>query len=229
MKKTLQTNAIELRRQGLTYSEILKQIPVAKSTLSLWLRSVQMAKQQEQRYTEKKRLAGIRGGLARKTERIQRQELIMNLARAEISEISDRELWLMGIVLYWAEGTKEKIYRTGHTVVFTNSDSKMISVFLQWVEICLKIPREDVYFNLHIHDTHRSRVNEHIAFWNKVIGMRYNSLEKVYFKKHNPSPKRKNLNQSYHGQLNVKIRNSVDLNRKIAGWVEGICHICPVV
>ena len=36
--------AIELRKQGLSYSEIRKIVTVAKSTLSLWLRSVGLAK-----------------------------------------------------------------------------------------------------------------------------------------------------------------------------------------
>lgn len=31
--------AIELRRDGLSYNEILKLIPVAKSTLSVWLKN----------------------------------------------------------------------------------------------------------------------------------------------------------------------------------------------
>jgi orotate phosphoribosyltransferase-like protein len=35
---TLKNKAVSLRKQGKTYSEILKEIKVAKSTLSLWLR-----------------------------------------------------------------------------------------------------------------------------------------------------------------------------------------------
>jgi len=38
--------AIKLRKRGFSYSEILREIPVAKSTLSLWLRSVGLAKKQ---------------------------------------------------------------------------------------------------------------------------------------------------------------------------------------
>ena len=34
--------AIQLRKQGQTYGEIVKQIKVAKSTLSLWLREVEV-------------------------------------------------------------------------------------------------------------------------------------------------------------------------------------------
>ena len=40
--------AIALRKRGYSYSEILAEVPVAKSTLSLWLRSVGLAKKQKQ-------------------------------------------------------------------------------------------------------------------------------------------------------------------------------------
>lgn len=54
IEKTLEKlKAIKLRREGLSYREILRYVPVAKSTLSLWLRDVGLAKRQTQRLTKK--------------------------------------------------------------------------------------------------------------------------------------------------------------------------------
>jgi orotate phosphoribosyltransferase-like protein len=58
-KPNLKQKAIQLRMNGLTYSEILKCIPVAKSTVSLWLREVDLSVPQKQRIT-KKRIAAQR-------------------------------------------------------------------------------------------------------------------------------------------------------------------------
>jgi transposase len=58
--------AIELRKQGYSYSEILKRVPVAKSTLSLWLRSVGLAERQKQRLSEKKESGTIKGSTNKK-------------------------------------------------------------------------------------------------------------------------------------------------------------------
>ena len=44
MKNDLKNLAIGLRKRGLTYSEIMAKVPVAKSTLSDWLHSVSLAK-----------------------------------------------------------------------------------------------------------------------------------------------------------------------------------------
>ena len=53
--------AILLRKEGFSYTEILKQVPVAKSSLALWLQSVGLSKAQKQRLTDKK-WASIRRG-----------------------------------------------------------------------------------------------------------------------------------------------------------------------
>ena len=59
--KTFKVKAIELRKQGFSYREILKQVPVAKSTLSLWLYSVHLSVPQKQTLTQKKLDAARRG------------------------------------------------------------------------------------------------------------------------------------------------------------------------
>lgn len=229
MKLDLKRKAITLRQDGLTYSEILQVVPVAKSTLSEWLHSVSLAKHQVQRLTEKKRLGALRGAASRKTDRLARQTKIMNLARAEIGEVSKRELWLMGTMLYWAEGTKEKSWKTGHQTAFTNSDPQMIKMFINWARLCLEIPVDELKLELYLHESHKERQREHIFFWTETLLIGYNTLERVYFKKNSLSPRRKNLNVNYHGQLRVTIPKSTDINRKIAGWVEGVCLNCPVV
>ena len=64
--------AIELRKQGLSYKEILEQISVAKSSLSLWLRNVGLSKKQKQRLTEKKLKSALRG--AKRKKEIRKRE-----------------------------------------------------------------------------------------------------------------------------------------------------------
>ena len=47
MKVRSKEKAIKLRRRGYSYREIMREIPVAKSTLSEWLRSVGLSKHQQ--------------------------------------------------------------------------------------------------------------------------------------------------------------------------------------
>jgi len=72
--------AIKLREKGFSYSEILKWIPVSKSTLSLWLKRVGLSKIQKQRLTEKKLAAALRGARAKREQKI---ELINKIHKEE--------------------------------------------------------------------------------------------------------------------------------------------------
>lgn len=45
---------------------------------------------------------------------------------------------------------------------------------------------------------------------------------KTYYKHHNPNPKRSHIGKDYYGILKISLVKSVHLNRKIAGWIEGV-------
>ncbi len=228
--KSLQEKAIELRRKGLSYSEILKEIPVAKSTLSLWLRSVGLSKKQHQVLTAKK-LAGIlRGGAARKNQRLKLTEIIHEEAEEQTKDFNLRDLWYIGIALYWAEGAKEKIYRVSQRVTFSNSDADMIAVFLDWLDKCMHIPKERISCDLYIHKNNEHRLNDIIEFWSQKTGFPIEHFSHIYFKKNVPKRKyRKNTGLLYNGLLRVNISGSTDFNRRITGWIKGIVKNCGIV
>ena len=213
--------AINLRKQGLSYSEILKEISVAKSTLSLWLRSVGLAKEQKQRITEKKLAACLRGGKAKKDQRIAITNEIKEKARKEIDKISDRELWLIGTALHWAEGAKEKEYRPGIGIKFSNSDPKMILLFKKWLIKVFSINGSDLTYELYIHETADFKKAQ--IYWSNIISIPLEKI-RVYFKRNKIKTKRKNIGNDYHGLITIRVNRSSGLNRKINGWIEGICE-----
>lgn len=214
--------AIELRRQGLTYREILEKVPVAKSTLSLWLGDVGLSEKQKQRISDKKRAAALRGALRRRTDRIQLTEKITSKARTEIGKITDRELWLIGIALYWAEGAKEKEWRPGTYIDFSNSDPHMARLFIAWLIRCCGVEKENIKVSIYIHENSRGRIEAVIRHWAHWTTMPKKSFGYVYFKKHNPKTKRKNIGHSYFGNVRIRVSASSTLARAVAGWVQGI-------
>lgn len=222
--------AIQLRKQGKTYSEILRVIPVAKSTLSLWLRDVGLAKRQIQKITEKKRAGQLRGALARKNQRLEDTRIIFKKAQEEIRALTKRDLWLLGIALYWAEGSKQKEYATGIGITFSNSDPKMIQLFVKWLLEAIGVDRETIFFALYIHENHTARLSEIQKKWASVTGFPLHSFARVYYKKDTKKQKRKsNVGALYYGQLQVKVRASSKINRQITGWINGICEYCGFV
>ena len=221
--------AIKLRKRGLSYSEILKKISVAKSTLSLWLGSVGLARKQKQRLTEKRLAAALRGSIKKREQRIAITNEIKTKARNEIGKLSNRELWLTGVALYWAEGTKQKEHNVSQKVKFSNTDPIMIKVFLRWLQNICGIPKSEISFRISLHETAINKLDKVQKYWAKITGLPINNFQKIDWKKHRINTKRKNTGEKYFGLLNVYIRNSTNLNRKIQGWIEGIYKNSGVV
>jgi len=214
--------AILLRKEGFSYGEILKQVPVAKSSLALWLKSVGLSKAQKQRLTEKKLDSARRGALKKKEDRILRTRIIKEIAEKEVGKLTKREKWLIGTALYWAEGSKEKEWSPGSRTQFINSDCLMIKFFINWLINTCKIDKNMLTFDIYIHDNHRHRVREIIKYWSKQTGVHENEFMHIYFKRDKVNTKRKNTGNSYFGIIKINVRQSSSLNRKISGWTNGI-------
>ncbi len=228
-KTELKQEAIKLRKKGKTYSEILEEVPVAKSTLSLWLKEVNLSKSQKQRITKKRIEASRRGAKKRKEQRIEITKVIYEKSEKEIGKLSKRELWLIGIALYWAEGTKERDYRPGPCIDFINSDPYIILIFLKWLTDVCDIDKERIILRLFIHENNKYRLNNVIDYWLLLTG--FSKIDYVYFKKHSVKTTRKKVTNSvYYGGLNVRVRKSSELVRKIAGWSKGMGkNYCRIV
>ena len=224
MKGAEKESAVALRRKGLTYREILAQVPVAKSTLSLWLREVHLAQKQAQQLTERRKAAQLRGGAARRRQRLETTASIVGKSRTQIGKLNLREMWLIGLTLYWAEGSKEKLYAGASGVDFSNTDPRMIAFFIRWLQKCCKVELSRIYAHIYIHEYQKDRVNEARDYWARVSGLSPAHITGVYFKRHNPKSRRHSFNKEYYGTLRVRVKKSSGLMRQVQGWVEGVCE-----
>lgn len=220
LKNQEKQRALQMRRAGKTYSEILKEIPVAKSTLSLWLREVGLSKKQKQIISEKRLAAALRGAKIKREMRIKRTEKIKLDAVKELECLGKKVFWMVGAALYWAEGSKQKEHNVAAAVIFSNSDSEMIKFFYNWlIKICLIKP-EDIYFELYIHEN--ADIERSKKFWAESLKLDIGCFGKVRLKRNISSSFRKNKGLGYNGVLRVVVKRSANFNRKISGWVYGL-------
>lgn len=210
-----------MRQRGRTYSEILAEIPVAKSTLSEWLKSVGLSKPQKQRITQKRLAAAQRGADSRKNTRLHELEEHIVKGRDHVGSLSPRELWLIGVSLYWAEGSKQRETDLSRGVTFGNSDVEMIKVFMQWLHL-MGISGSAYYFELYVHETRKTEIPVFKAWWARQLDLPVKRIDRVYLKKGNIKTNRKNTGDLYHGLIRIKVNASTVLNRKINGWIHGI-------
>lgn len=218
MRKDKQ-RAISLRRQGKSYNEIVKILTISKSTLSLWLRDIKMPAEIKQKFwneTRKKWAQNItkfnkeRAVIAR-----EKAQQIQDLASKDIGKISRRELFLVGIALYWAEGHKKSRWQLD----FSNSDPLMMKLMMRFFREIYNV-KEDKFFataQIHPNVTPQKAVN----YWSKITKIPKKQFLKTYTRI-TPSSKRKRaFNTLPYGTLRVSV-SSVEMTNKMKGWISGL-------
>lgn len=219
----LVNKAVKLRKRGMSYSEICKKVPVAKSTLSGLLKNINLDQKAKQILKKKSTKGQKLGAEARKTDRIERESRIKRSAASEIKKISKNELFLMGLMLYWAEGSKIREGNISQQVAFDNSDPEMSKLFLKWIKESLKIPDEKIVFSIYINSIFKEKENEVLNYWGKVLGIQKRKISYISYTNTKISKKNKHFQRpNYNGILRIRIKSSTDLNRKIAGWTNGV-------
>ncbi|MFE9679654.1 hypothetical protein ACFYO5_37045 [Streptomyces sp. NPDC006259] len=216
-KDDLRDRARELRRQGWTYDQIQVELGCSKSSISLWVRD--LPKPERGNPSERARVAARKRweheGAIRDAERTETKAA----AAREIGSMTDRELFMAGVALYWAEGTKDKTYDRRESVIFVNSDTGVIELYLAWLEL-LGVARERLRFTVMIHET--ADVPGAEQYWADLVQADRSSFYKTTLKKHNPKTVRKNVGDSYRGCLAVRVLKGADLYRRIEGWWSGM-------
>jgi hypothetical protein len=213
-KDDLRAKARELRLQGLNYDDIVAQLHVSKSSVSLWVRDLPRPVSQEEarrRGTE----AARRRWQELQPDRDAQRAAERGTAAAEIGTLTDRELLIAGAIAYWCEGAKSKPYRRDERVVFMNSDPGLIRLFLRFLYVA-GVPRDDLVFTVSIHES--ADLEAAYRFWQEVTGARPEQFSKPAIKHHNPRTTRKNVGDKYHGCLAVRVRRGSKLYRRIEGW-----------
>ncbi|MFF1514896.1 hypothetical protein [Streptomyces sp. NPDC058305] len=217
-KDDLRARARELRLQGWTYDRIQLELGCSKSSISLWVRDLPTPERRKRTREEASAIAK-RGWEVTMRLRDEERRRTKEAAAAEIGALSDRELFLLGVGLYWAEGSKTKPHLTQERVTFINSDPRMIEVYLAWLRL-LGVTPDRLRLHVHIHET--GDVEGAERFWTELVGTDATALGKTYLKRHKPKTNRKNLGQDYRGCLVIRVLGSAELYRRIEGWWYGI-------
>lgn len=216
-KDDLRAKARELRLQGWTYDRIEAELGCSRSSVSLWVRDLPKP---EPRYTPEEQRELMQAGLLRLrgAQDVERGR-VKDAAAEEVGDLSDRDLFMAGVALYWAEGQKSKPYQRREVVTFVNSDPDVIQIFLAWLDL-LGVTRERLRFRVMIHES--ADVAGAEQFWAALVGVEASALQRTTLKKHNPKTTRKNTGETYRGCLVIRVLKSADLYRRIEGWWSGM-------
>ena len=216
-RRDLKDKAISLRKSGYSYNLILKEVPVSKSTLSLWLRNIPFTPNQEVR----NRIKGAALEIGRYKTKNKQLSLEKTKYKAidKLGYLSKRDLFILGIGIYIGEGSK-----TTHNVRVVNSDPRLIVASIRWFEEFFNVPKEN--FSLAIHLYPDNNIEKSLNFWSEITGIPLKQFGKTQIDKRKKNVKKDGMLK--HGTAHLSVRGcgredlGVNLHRTINALIENV-------
>lgn len=210
MKLNEKLIAVDLRKKGKSYNEIKNTVKVSKSTLTSWLRDIELtAEQKNKLFSQTRQMNAYKLACLNHQKKIEQTEKILKIAKNEAPFLINNNLFLSGLMLYWAEGDKSE---SKEAVKFTNSDPAMIMLAMKWFRNICKVPENKFRIALHIHTLFCR--NDMESYWSGVTGIPLSQFHKTQVK---PTSLKHRKNPLYNGICAVVINDKM-LFRRIKGW-----------
>ena len=210
--------AIQLRENGFSYNEILKEVKVPKSTLAYWVKDIPLDEQQiallKSRSVEKQKRGRFSTSIALRARKVFREKAAYDDAEREFKAHCKDSFFMSGISLYWAHGGK----RSGY-FQFVSADPEMIVFMVTWVDrYILQVSdptqlikgKPIIKFRLFIHEPNKGSNIE--DFWAQKL-----SINKNIFKISKIRGRGIHKNASYKGSCMLFISN-IGVLRKVLAW-----------
>lgn len=216
--------AIKLRREGKSINEICRLLTIAKSTTSVWCREVQLTNVQKEHLRKSQiasgylgRMKGVNKNRQGKIDRIERER---RNAKKMLGRLASKDRLMLGIGLYWGEGTKTDTSTTS----FVNSDPHAIRFMVLWFREHFGISSNGFNPYISIVSTHRDREKVIKKYWARETGLPLSLFRKVIYLKVQHKRVYEN-HDSYYGTLALRIRKSTNLKYRIRGLLEIVANM----
>lgn len=167
-----------MRKLGMSYTQIKDELGVSKSTLSGWLQHYPLSPERlkELRTNTERQIERIRDTKSRK--RSARLAAVREQVERGISHLSDREILIAGLFLYWGEGGKTKPY----TTTISNTDPAMLLFFIHWLEL-LGVDRNRIRAYVHLYAD--MDAEKEVKYWSTTLKLSKNAFRKPHIKNSN--------------------------------------------
>lgn len=204
--------AIALRKKGCSYKEILRQVPVAKSSLSLWLAALPLTRDEKRALKERKDANITHGRIKAASElrkrRLEREAIWFHEALQTFNLHRHDPFFSIGLSLYWAEGAKRV-----NQWSFMSSDEEMIALMILWLSKYADIAKADLFFRLYLHKPYAHENCE--DWWAASLKVNRGQFVKTVYKPTQLGIKKR---PNYKGCLKIEVRRSKGLLCKMKFW-----------
>ena len=212
MSSDIYARIIELRRKRKSYGEIAGILGVAKSTVSYWVaknpESIRIKKILTEKNIRKSRVR-IRKIIKATQLRWEKwREKAAIQAGQEFFALKGDPLFISGVMLYWGEGDG----KTKNSLRFTNTDPKMMRLYVLFLKKAMHIATEKIHLELILYPDLPDETCK--KFWSQATGLPQSNFWKTQFIKGYHPTKRLS-----HG-ICMAIVSSGEQKTKMLTWID---------
>jgi hypothetical protein len=188
------------RNEGVSIKDIAVRVGVSKSSVSLWVRDIQLTAEQHaalamRNVAYNRQMSGTwKQAAKRRAERVSFQARGRALAR------TGDPLFVAGCMLFWAEGGKHR-----NTLRFTNSDPEMVRYFTRFLRSCFELEDGAIRLTCNLFADHIQRQREIEQFWLDVAGLPETCLCKSTVNVYSKYSQKKRRNRLPYGTCRISV------------------------
>jgi transposase-like protein len=200
------------RDNALSVKAIARRLNVSQSSVSRWVRDIELRPEQVAHLRRRAYDGGIKGqtmnAAIRRSARMMAQEEGRALAREAPT------LHLAGCMLYWAEGSRKRTQ-----VAFVNSDPDMAKLFVRFLETYFPIDRCDIRITCNLFADHVQRQRDIERFWLETLDLPAACLLPSVVNVYSKYSKKKRVNRLPYGTCRIVV-SRVRIAQHIYGAIQ---------
>jgi predicted transcriptional regulator len=203
--------------QGLSIKQIAKRLKVSTSSVSCWVRDINLTVDQKKilddNFKFKKYKARMAGALANKNK----FGKIRNFWKNRGKKIATKRdpLHMIGCMIYWCEGRRKN---NKNHISFSNSDPNLLKIFINFLRKSLEVPDNQIHIRIKHYDDIISMAQAE-QFWLDTLKLKMDSLRKGTLNYYSSYSKKKSCGQSKYGTCTIFVHRT-DLIQHIYGALE---------
>lgn len=166
-----------LRKQGKSVKEIATEIGVSRSSVSLWVRDIELTTEQFQALEDRQRQYGDKHK-GSKAVKVKYKEIRLQYQEEGRQKAREKDLLhSQGCMLYWAEGNKDR-----SMIRFANSDPDMLILFCKFLRESLLIEESKMLAVVHCYLNNGLTQEEIENYWCSTLQISKTQLRKTQLK-----------------------------------------------
>lgn len=215
MRKLEKIEARKLRRQGKSIKEIENILGIRRSSISVWVRDIELTEKQKQRLSMRGLALEVmeRRRKTRWSNETKMRTIFLEQGLKEISELPRVDILTLGLGLYWGEGSKT----SRGSVELSNTDPRIIQVYVLFLNKCFGFPIKKMHGHVGLH-SHLS-IKKAEKYWSDISGIPLSQFQKTSFQKSRAGNDERD--RLPFGTFSVGVYDTAARIR-LEGWIQGV-------